>query len=197
MHDPQDSICFLIRIQMSRTKRFIEVKDDRLFLSSMALMPFIDVNDAAVAVFVDEGRNPAYCYHLLYSSTGSSQQLFLTNILTETYTIDLGMFPLEILQGSIVRVGGISKHCFEGMLRRDGIAIPWISRNDAAISGSGPKSQKQRSCKKEKRCYLCQSKKSECAELRLCSGCEQVRYCSRQCQKVSWKNQHRYECEFI
>ena len=50
---------------------------------------------------------------------------------------------------------------------------------------------------KVKCCYQCHVMRSECAELRWCRGCQQVRYCSRRCQKVSWKNQHRHECKFL
>ena len=188
---------------MSRTKRFVEVKGgssnqsmDFVVSRLTALFPFADSKDLEVAVFMDEDRNPEYCYHIFYSSTRSSQQLILMNLLNKTYAVDLGMCPMELAQGSIVKVGGISKHCFEGTLRRNGITMPWIKRNHAAISKKGQKNQKRRKVKKEKRCYQCQNKKSKFAELRLCGGCEQVRYCSRQCQKVSWNNLHRYECEF-
>lgn len=49
----------------------------------------------------------------------------------------------------------------------------------------------------EKRCYECDLEKSDDVELRLCSGCRVVRYCSRHCQKISWKFEHRLECDVL
>eukprot|EP01084_Bolivina_argentea_P316881 549367_1 len=43
-----------------------------------------------------------------------------------------------------------------------------------------------------KLCLKCNRKNG--VKLRRCSRCRKVFYCSKQCQKISWNNYHRYEC---
>lgn len=34
-------------------------------------------------------------------------------------------------------------------------------------------------------------------EIKACTGCKKVRYCSKACQTRSWKREHRYECKVL
>eukprot|EP01084_Bolivina_argentea_P043739 80551_1 len=47
---------------------------------------------------------------------------------------------------------------------------------------------------KNKQCFYCQSFKGK---LQKCSACRQRLYCSKSCQKKSWKNSHRYVCKYL
>ena len=67
------------------------------------------------------------------------------------------------------------KIAFASDLAEMGLHAPWI-RN-------------------RKRCCRCNEKQSKLkAKLKLCSGCGKLYYCNKHCQKIHWKNQHRYEC---
>ncbi|XP_033760841.1 uncharacterized protein LOC117342732 [Pecten maximus] len=41
----------------------------------------------------------------------------------------------------------------------------------------------------------CEECEQRCSDLKRCSGCFQVYYCSRKCQKRNWKSQHRGICK--
>ncbi|KIK35176.1 hypothetical protein CY34DRAFT_596593 [Suillus luteus UH-Slu-Lm8-n1] len=45
------------------------------------------------------------------------------------------------------------------------------------------------------RCYC--SDTTEDIQLRQCSGCQVVRYCSKRCQRGSWYSHHRWSCQFL
>ena len=51
--------------------------------------------------------------------------------------------------------------------------------------------------RKRKKCKQCKAtkKKAKYLKLKLCSRCKKVRYCSRKCQKISWKYKHREQCK--
>ena len=42
--------------------------------------------------------------------------------------------------------------------------------------------------------FKCDNCRVHFKKLKLCKGCRNVRYCSRECQKISWNNVHRYHC---
>ena len=44
-------------------------------------------------------------------------------------------------------------------------------------------------------CANCKIKNSNRVFVKRCSRCRKVRYCSRHCQKIDWKNTHRYHCK--
>lgn len=173
--------------QRSNTKRSVTVKNGSgnlsvAFNAVRQWIPCANTDDIAAALFVDMDRDKSpYCYHLFYSYSGSFEQLTLLNVSNEPYTLDLGIAPMEMPPGDMLTITGMSKMCFEAVLRKEGIAMPWLKGD----------------VKTEKCCYRCQVRNSQFVELRLCGGCELVRYCSRRCQKISWKHQHRYECTFI
>lgn len=45
------------------------------------------------------------------------------------------------------------------------------------------------------RCYCGDT--AEDIQLRQCSGCQVVRYCSKRCQRGSWYSHHRWSCQFL
>ncbi|KAG2131314.1 hypothetical protein DEU56DRAFT_813932 [Suillus clintonianus] len=45
------------------------------------------------------------------------------------------------------------------------------------------------------RCYCDDT--AEDIQLRQCSGCQVVRYCSKRCQRDSWSSHHRWSCNFL
>ena len=59
----------------------------------------------------------------------------------------------------------------------------------AATSTSGPSSSPQQ----PRVCAVCGKQHSKQHKLRVCSGCQSVRYCSTECQQAHWR-QHRKDC---
>jgi hypothetical protein len=48
------------------------------------------------------------------------------------------------------------------------------------------------------RCYYCLDLTLDTKEtLQRCSQCRKVKYCSKECQKLSWERQHKYECKIM
>eukprot|EP01084_Bolivina_argentea_P152752 266395_1 len=52
----------------------------------------------------------------------------------------------------------------------------------------------RKSRKKYKYCGLCKVKNRKKNRLKMCSGCRNIYYCSRHCQKISWNKVHRLCC---
>lgn len=44
------------------------------------------------------------------------------------------------------------------------------------------------------RCHACRVKQSDKTIVKFCGVCKQAVYCSRRCQKMHWKYEHRYVC---
>ena len=44
-------------------------------------------------------------------------------------------------------------------------------------------------------CTACARTTSAVKKLVVCAGCGEVKYCSRECQKIDWKAGHRDACE--
>ena len=49
----------------------------------------------------------------------------------------------------------------------------------------------RKNIRKDRKCNLCKTRKKT---LMKCKGCRKISYCSKKCQKVSWKYNHRYSC---
>eukprot|EP01084_Bolivina_argentea_P088623 160005_1 len=43
-------------------------------------------------------------------------------------------------------------------------------------------------------CYLCGKEWKKNGKLKMCRKCRMVYYCSKKCQKIHWKQKHRYNC---
>ena len=50
---------------------------------------------------------------------------------------------------------------------------------------------------KIKFCRYCMEEKSDTAPLQLCSGCTTAYYCSKECQKSDWKEEHKEWCKTL
>merc|ERR1712228_24326 len=95
--------------------------------------------------------------------------------------IDCGMMQMPLEPGDVISLSMFCRDGYEAKMRMDGVEMPWL-RNFSV---------KTKKKKVKKRCYQC--KKS--VKLRICSKCKSVRYCSRKCQKISWKSKHRHDCK--
>ncbi len=88
----------------------------------------------------------------------------------------IGLLPKTInwTDKDIVPLSTIKdKWMFEKCLMRQHIRLPWI----------------------KKKCEQCNKKTNEHGKrLRMCGGCEAVLYCSKHCQKLSWKQYHKCLC---
>lgn len=80
-----------------------------------------------------------------------------------------------IKPGSSMTMVGFGKACFEKGLRQIGVKMPWY----------------------RKHCFHCKKALLQCAELRWCSRCKAVMYCSKKCQKKSWSKGHRVQCSRV
>ncbi|KAH9410476.1 hypothetical protein TYRP_023622 [Tyrophagus putrescentiae] len=49
---------------------------------------------------------------------------------------------------------------------------------------------------KSKYCDNCLCRSSKTVSLKKCSGCMNMHYCSKSCQKEDWKAGHKYECKY-
>ena len=87
----------------------------------------------------------------------------------------------KINKGSVIYLWGNGKKLFENFMKKNHIKLPWIS-----------KSKKKK--RKNKYCNHCKAKNTKYNKLKLCSLCQRVYYCSRHCQKISWKYTHRHNC---
>eukprot|EP01084_Bolivina_argentea_P007548 14150_1 len=54
--------------------------------------------------------------------------------------------------------------------------------------------KQKRKFKRKMKKMKCANCNESCRKLRLCSGCMQIEYCSRLCQKLDWKQYHKYIC---
>ena len=94
--------------------------------------------------------------------------------------IDTGMGKIELKPGDVIASRGFGLWNYECVMESKGVSMPWLE------SGKSKN-------KKKKRCHQC--KKCKSVKLRKCSGCQNVRYCSRKCQKISWNSEHRHDCK--
>ncbi|KAH8112944.1 hypothetical protein DFH11DRAFT_392495 [Phellopilus nigrolimitatus] len=79
--------------------------------------------------------------------------------------------------------------------RNKGVASDWKAFKNYVISRAIIKSKYDRWLMRRKSC--CESCDREiCGEMKMCAGCEEVFYCSKACQAMSWKEKgHRERCK--
>jgi hypothetical protein len=51
--------------------------------------------------------------------------------------------------------------------------------------------------RKPRGCAKCQKLWEPGVNLKKCSGCQQVFYCNRDCQRADWKPKHRVQCKYL
>ena len=146
-----------------------------------------DPPNVKVAVLINRRKHIAY-YHVIYKNNGNPQEIYLLNTSGKALTLNCGIGCIPFESGSMTSMGGFGKLGYEGYLAQIGIQMPWKWKKE-------DQEHVQEDEKEEKQCGHCKIKRSKTVQLRLCSRCKQTRYCSRECQKKSWKQSHRYLCE--
>lgn len=174
-------------IQCNQTKRFIKINIDiKAFKSffyswiSYTLPHRMEVKlpDGNIPMIVsfEDSRKPGVEYNVIYWSDGNMIVCNMSARRNHWTEIDLGIMslPLGPQQRCNFDADGLGKYYYERRLISLGIAIPW---------------------RLTKHCNQCKRTKRLNVDLRVCSRCQKVRYCSKHCQKVSWKSEHRFICK--
>lgn len=180
-------------------RRFIELRDDAALANyrretvGMLAHVFSNTSEAnpeiAVTVskrgieFSDPDKWRMAClvdrkmlYHALYHGTDSTKPLVLVNAFQQRQYIGIVAAPPFLEPGGMVTLGGSMKYLYNTELKSRGIQTPW---------------------RRTKRCWNCAARNSNSASLRVCEGCGVARFCSKHCQKVDWKGEHRYICKEV
>lgn len=143
-------------------------------MSGMGMGVF-DPNEWKVAMLVDK-QFEEKLYFVVYHETDSAKPLALYNPWEQAQYIGIVAEPPFIQPGAMMTLCESQKHLYDSELKRRGIRTPW---------------------KRNKRCWKCNVRNSECLLLRVCEGCHVARFCSRHCQKADWKHEHRFVCKEI
>lgn len=114
------------------------------------------------------------CLRVIYSITDPNAPVSLCNFADELYRVNAICTFSTIGPCGFTTLNRFSKKCWEIKLKSMGNRIPWI---------------------RKKQCFQCGKGNDNSVELRLCGGCKVVRFCSRKCQKLSWKQEHGKECK--
>lgn len=158
-----------------------------LFRNTMQIRPDITQNIKDFAMIMYEDKNQMNCVcPVVYSSSGSFDEIIIWNWSANNTTIDLEIFALPLSPNScnILEYGGLSRILFDNGLLQAGAEIPWkISEIP------------WRKKRVKKQCHHCGAVNSKEVQLRVCGGCKNVRYCTRRCQKQSWNSKHRISCK--
>eukprot|EP01083_Nonionella_stella_P045483 122129_1 len=135
-----------------------------------------------LAMFANTKYDEIY-YYLLYDDHCGTDRAEYSLVNISAKYIHLmpsgSWFALGMKRGAFVQLQsfGIAKQAYEHWMHTQNISFPWDSK---------PKTRKD--------CEHCGASNAYGIILKKCSGCKRTYYCSKYCQKRSWKESHRIKC---
>ena len=149
----------------------------------------VNINECKIATFAnDSGAFYFVIYdeksHLFNGVIGLST---LGTFNASRYDLRFGGRTIVLTEGKVVQLSTRKKRQYEKMVTdTTGLWCPWILPYKQKI--------KEYACNLPKKCERCEKCKSDKLNLWKCAACEKVYYCSRHCQKIHWKYEHRHQC---
>eukprot|EP01083_Nonionella_stella_P028938 79762_1 len=138
--------------------------------------------DMNLAVFMNCKHGEIY-YYVFYGEdarTPDGQYAIVSARRRPLQLIFTDFNKVSIGEGDVMTLSFLAKGFYERWMFKQGIILPWNS--------------KVQNSKMIKHCERCGSYNSSMIKLKKCARCKCVYYCSRHCQKISWKLIHRMQC---
>ena len=180
------------RKQAHSSKNYVFVEVLSIDPTYKALLPRIKLmhpykrNDWKLVYFIINRKKRTY-YLVFYNNLSHlfSGTVFIINLSNLPIKLDCGIASIDVGEGDLINMSGFGKQMYvSGLFRKNkNIRIPWIENN---------KKRRKKRKKYIKQCKQCKCINSD--KLKLCSGCLLVWFCSKHCQKISWKKGHKYKC---